>query len=219
MVFFCTSKKNFFSPPLNQPLPLVAPLPGASASAIHHAFTFCCTPLVRLVVALPSTSTPISSQLRLVPWPPPLVVPSLVTAFSVVCNSPLPCVAPLSFGWLSHIPAHQPLALCPSCLVGCCISQRLSLSLSSRITISIVIAERICCQRGDSFAVALFAGIRREHGVSPAVALAVRDRCQGVALGGSESEWMMFMFREHRWGWAKKPVVLASCDKINAKLT
>jgi hypothetical protein len=40
--------------------------------------------------------------------------------------------------------------------------------------------------------------------------------------GGSESKSMMFMFREHCWSWAKmpeKPVVLASCDKINAKLT
>ncbi len=25
----------------------------------------------------------------------------------------------------------------------------------------------------------------------------------------------MFVFREHCWSWAKKPVVLASCDKIN----
>ena len=48
-------------------LPLVAPPPGASASTIHYASTFCRAPLVRLVIALPSASTPISSQLRLVP--------------------------------------------------------------------------------------------------------------------------------------------------------
>ena len=148
MVFFCKSKKSFFSPPLNQPLPLVEPPPGALASAIHHTSTFRCTPLVRLLVALPSASTPILSQLPLVPRPPPLDVPLLVTAIGVVCNSPLPCITPLLFGWLSHIPTHQPLVLRPSCLVGCCISQRLSLSPQC-ITISVVLAEHIRCQRGS----------------------------------------------------------------------
>ena len=174
MAVFPKLKKSFFSP-----LP-----PGASASAIHHASTFCHTPLVWLVVALPSASAPISSQLRLVPLPPPLVVPLLVTVFDVVCNSPnspLPRVMPLSFGWLLHIPAHQPLASRPYCLVGCRISQRLNLSLSLRITTSVVVAESVCCKHGDSFAVAVFAHIRRERGVSPAVALAARTSHQGMA--------------------------------------
>jgi hypothetical protein len=70
--------------PAPQPLPLVVPPPGALASAIHYASTFHRVPLVRLVVALPSASTLISLQLRLVPWPPPLVYPLLVTAFGVV---------------------------------------------------------------------------------------------------------------------------------------
>jgi hypothetical protein len=182
MVFFHKSKKSFFSPQLNQNLPLAAPPPGASASAIHHASTFRRAPFVWLVVALPSPSTPILLQLRLVLWPPPLVVPSLVRAFGVVCNSPLPRVAPLLFSWLSHIPAHQPLALRPSRSVGCCIPQRLSLSLSSPITLSVVVVERVHRQRGgDSFVVAVSTCVCRERGVSPAVALAARARRQGVA--------------------------------------
>ena len=72
--------------PEPQPLPLVAPPPGALASAIHQASTFRRAPLVRLVVALPSASSPISLQLHLVPWPLPLVAPVIVTAFGVVCR-------------------------------------------------------------------------------------------------------------------------------------
>ena len=45
--------------PVPQPLSLIAPLPGASASAIHYASTYHCAPLVWLVVALPSASNPI----------------------------------------------------------------------------------------------------------------------------------------------------------------
>ena len=71
--------------PEPQPLPLVAPLPGTSTFTIHHTSTFHHAPLVQLVVVLPSASTPISSQLRLVPRPPPLVAPLLVTAFGIVC--------------------------------------------------------------------------------------------------------------------------------------
>jgi hypothetical protein len=71
--------------PAPQPLPLVAPPPGALASAIHYASTFCCAPLVWLVVVLPGTSTPILLQLCLMPRPPPLVDPSPVTAFGIVC--------------------------------------------------------------------------------------------------------------------------------------
>ena len=71
--------------PAPQPLPLVTPLPGSLASTIHHASTFGCASLVWLVVALPSTSTPILPQPRLVPRPLPLVAPLLVTVFRVVC--------------------------------------------------------------------------------------------------------------------------------------
>ncbi len=48
---------HFLAP---QPLPLTAPLLGASASVIHHTLTFPSTPLVQLVVSfpLPSASLP-----------------------------------------------------------------------------------------------------------------------------------------------------------------
>ncbi len=135
-----------------------------------------------LVVVLPRTSTSISSQPRLVPRPWPLVVPLLVSVFDIICNSPLPCVPPLLFSWLLHIPVHQPLALCPSCPVGCCIFQHLSLSLSSRITVSVVVTERVRRQCRASFAVAIFACVHCKRGVSPAVALATRACCQGPTL-------------------------------------
>ena len=61
---------------LRKPLPLVAPLPSVLASAINGASTFCCAPLVRLVVTMHGNPT-LSSRLG------PL----------------LPLVAPLSFGW------------------------------------------------------------------------------------------------------------------------
>ncbi len=156
MTVFCKSKKSFFSPLLNQHL-LKLHLRPAPRPPPFITLPLFCAPLIWLVVALPSASTPISSQLCLVPLPPPLVVPLLVTAFGIVCNSPnspLPCVAPLSFGWLSHIPAHQPLASCSSHLVGCRISQRLTLSLSLHITVSVDVMECVRRQRGDSFAVA-----------------------------------------------------------------
>ena len=111
----------------------------------------------------PAPQPPSRCNATWLPWPPPLVVPSLITAFGVVCNSPLPRVAPLSIGWLLQIPAHQPLALRPSSPFGCCISQRLSLSLSLRITVSVVVAERVRRQRGASFAVAIFARLRCEQ--------------------------------------------------------
>ena len=125
MAFFCMS---FFSP-LNQPLPLVAPPPGTSVSAIHHASTFCRTPLVRWAVVLPSASTPLLLQLCLVPRP--LLLCSLardsvwrcLQFTSVLHCAPLiclcvaypsasaSCVAPLLFGWLLHITVLQPLPL------------------------------------------------------------------------------------------------------------
>ena len=69
----------------------------------------------------------------------------------------------------------------PSRLVGCRISLRLSLSLSLRIIVSVVAAERVHRQRGDTFAVTIFARIHCERGVSPTIAFAARVRRQGVA--------------------------------------
>ena len=45
--------------PVHQPLPLIALSPGASAFAIHHALTFRCVPLIRLVFSLPGASPPL----------------------------------------------------------------------------------------------------------------------------------------------------------------
>ena len=72
--------------PVPQPLPLVAPLPGASASAIHYTSTFhhsrsCsvgCGVVQRLNPHL--VLTPPGAR------PPPLVDPLLVTAFGIVCR-------------------------------------------------------------------------------------------------------------------------------------
>jgi hypothetical protein len=85
-----------------QSLPLIVPPPGALASAIHHASTFRCVPLVWLVVALHSVSTPILLQLCLVLRPPPLVTPLLVTVLGVICHRsrrrfrPVQCLLPQS---------------------------------------------------------------------------------------------------------------------------
>ena len=141
------------------------------------------------------------------------------SAFGVICNSPLPHVASLSFGWLSQIPAHQPLASRLSCLVGFHISQRLSLSLSLRITVFIVVAERVRRQRGASFDVAIFACARCKLGVSPAVALAARTRCQGVAPRRERVQVDDFCVPGTLLELGQKASCFASCDKINAKLT
>ena len=139
--------------PAPQTLSLVAPLPGVSASTIHYSSTFHRAPLVWLVVALPSTSTPILSQLRLVPWPPPLVDPLLVTAFGVVCRHYHRHIHPV---W-HHLPQSR---------------------RPPNITVSIVVAVLFCRQRGASFAVAIATGaltrVRCQRGVSPAVARPAR---------------------------------------------
>ena len=109
MAVFCKSKKSLFSPLLNQPLPLVARLPGALASAIHYTSTFCRAPLVRLVVMLPSAPTLISLQRRLV---------------ALASTS---CCSPCSLQRLALSAIHLCFALRPSHLFVCCISQRLSL--------------------------------------------------------------------------------------------
>ena len=134
--------------PAPQPLPLVAPPPGASASVIHYASTFFFrrTPLVWLVVTLPSASTTISLQLRLVPRPPPLVDPLLVTVFGVIFCRSCCRIRPVR----RHLPqSGRPL----------------------NIAIPVVVAARIHCQRGASFAVVVARGtlahVRCQHGVSP----------------------------------------------------
>ena len=145
--------------PVPQPLPLVASPLGASASAIHYASTFPCAPLVWLVVALPSASTPILSQLRLVPRPPPLVDPLLVTAFSIVCR--------LSRRRIPSIRHHLPQSKRPP-----------------NIAVSIVVVVRVRCQRRASFAVAVAGGTLARIVTSvgsPPPFPAVRARRQGVA--------------------------------------
>ncbi len=154
--------------PVPQPLPLVAPPPRALASAIHYASTFRRAPLVRLVFALPSASTPISLQLCLVPWPPPLVDLLLVTAFGSVCRCSRCCIRPLR----RHLPQSK---------------------RPPNIAVSGVVAARIRPQRGASFAVAVVAGtiprVRCQHGVSPAVAChACPSPGRGPEEGASPSQ-------------------------------
>ena len=147
--------------PAPQPLPLVAPPPGASAFAIHYASTFCRAPLVWLVVALPSASTPILLQLRLVPWPPPLVDPLLLTAFGVVCRRSCRRIPPLR----RNLPqSRRPPTTLPFLLS----SRRASVASA-----------------GPPFAVVVAAGtlarVRRQRGVSSPIALAAHTHCQGMA--------------------------------------
>ena len=175
--------------PAPQPLSLAAPPPGALASAICYASTFCHAPLVWLVAALPSASTPISLQLRLVPRPPPLVDPSLVTAFGIVCRHSCCRIRPVQHHFSQ---SRRP----------------------PNITISVVVAVRVRCQRGASFAVAVAAGalarVRCQRGVSPAVAH--RARHQGVAPTREQVRVNDVCVPETPLeSWAKKPVVLASC--------
>ncbi len=115
--------------PAPQPLPLVAPLPGALASTIYYASTICHAPFVWLVVALPSASTPISSQLRLVPWPPPLVAPLLVTAVGIIFCRSHRHICPIQ----RLLPQHGSRA-------------------SPNIAVFVVVATRVCHQCGASFA-------------------------------------------------------------------
>ena len=135
--------------PAPQPLLLVVPPPGASASAIHYASTFRCAPLIRLVVTLPSASTPILSQLCLVPRPPPLVDTLPVTAFGVVCRRSRRRICPVQ----RHLPQS---------------------GRPPNITLSGVVAARVRRQRRAYFAVAVAVGIltrvRYQRGVSPVVA-------------------------------------------------
>ena len=111
--------------------PFVAPLSFGSLS--------CC----------PSASTPISLQLCLVPWPPPLVDPSLVTAFGVVCRRSRRHIRPVQ----RHLPQS---------------------GRPPNITLSGVVAARVRRQRRAYFAVAVAVGIltrvRYQRGVSPVVA-------------------------------------------------
>ena len=83
--------------PAHQPLPLVVPPPGTSASGIHHASTFCSTPLAWLVVALPGASPPLSLLLRPV----------------------LPLVAPLSFGWFVALSGASAYHTDGCCVASC----------------------------------------------------------------------------------------------------
>jgi hypothetical protein len=123
----------------------------------------------------PSASTPISSQLRLVPRPPPLVDPLLVTAFGIVCH-------------------HSRRHICPV---------RRHLPQSGRppnIAVSGVLAARVRRQRGAIFELP---SPRAPSHVSVASAGSPPPLPPRVAVarawprGGSESESMMFVFREH----------------------
>ena len=126
--------------PAPQPLPFVAPPPGALASAIHYASTFCCAPLVRLVVALPRASTPISLHLRLVPRPPPLVDPSLGTRHRI---------CPVQ----RHLPkSGRPLNITVSVVVTARVCPQRGASFAVAVAVGTLV--RVRCQRGVSLAVA-----------------------------------------------------------------
>ena len=161
------------------------PLPSASASTIHHASTFRCAPLVWLVVALPSASTPILSQL---PSPPPLVDLLLVTAFGIVSRR--------SHRRIHPVRRHLPQSGRPP-----------------HIAISVAVVVRIRHQRRASFAVAVAAGnlahIRCHRGVSPTIAHCVSPSPGRGPEEGEKSEAMMFVSREHRWSLAKKAKINA----------
>jgi hypothetical protein len=129
-----------------------------------------------------------------------LADPSLVTAFGVVCRRSR-CPPPYLSSTTSPSPEREAPEHCRFC---CCRGARPS---PARGLLR-------CCRHSE-----------RPHALpSPAWGLPHRcPPCTHLARvcprGGIESESMMFVFREHRWSWAKKPVVLASCDKINTKLT
>ena len=120
---------------------------------VNYASTFYPSYLVRLVVMLPSASTPILPQLRLVPRSPPLVDPLLVTAFGIVCRN--------SRHYFHPVQRHLPQSGSPP-----------------NIVISVVAAAHVRRQRGASFAVAVAAGalarVTCQCGVSPTVARRVR---------------------------------------------
>ena len=194
-------------------------LGSSLASTIHHASTFCLIPLVQLVVALPSASTPISSQLRLVPWHPPLVVPLLVTAFGVVCNSPLHCIAFLLFGGC-HISQGISLSPCPPLVWLAVVYPSTSASPSHHLSpFPLLSRSTYVASVGTPLLLPSLHASVVSTGSPPPLPLPHAPVARMWPQGGSECKWMMFVFWEHRWSWAKKPAVLASCDKINAKLT
>ena len=145
--------------PVPQPLPLVAPPPGALASAIYYASTIRRAPLVWLVVALPSASIPISSQLRLVLRPPPLVDPLLVTAFGIICRCSRRCIHPIRH----HLPQS---------------------GRPPNNAISVVVAVRVRCQPGSPLLLPLPRGPSRTSVASagsPPPLPAACACCQGMA--------------------------------------
>ena len=197
MAAFCTSKKSFFSPLLNQPLPLVTPLPDALASTIHYASTFRRASLIWLVVALPSASTPILLQRRLV---------ALASASCCFLACSL-----LQCSVLSAI-CHLCLALGPSQLVGCRISQHISLSRCAPLVRLVVAYPRASAP--SSQCASPFPLLSRSPSVAsvgpPLLLLSLHASvasagsplpmpllCVPVARvwprGGSEFEWIMFL--------------------------
>ncbi len=137
---------------LPEPRPPLLIMPQPFVAPLSFGWLSCC----------PSASTPISLQLRLVPWPPPLVDPSLVTAFNVVCRRSCRRIRPVRH----HLPQS---------------------GRPPNIAVLGVVAVRVRQQRGASFAVAVTAGtiphVRRQHGVSPAVA---RRACPLPGCGPEE---------------------------------
>ena len=106
----------------------------------------------------PSASTPISSQLRLVPRPPPLVDPSLVTGFGVICRRSRRRIRPVR----RHLPQS---------------------GRPPNIAVLGVVAARVRRQRGVSPAVARRAcpspGRGHEEGASPSQSCS----CSGNTVG------------------------------------
>ena len=176
-----------------QPLPLVTPLPGALASAIHYASTFHRASLVWLDAVLPGTSTFISLQLRMVPWPPPFVDPSLVTAFGIVCCHSCQPIRPVQ----RHLPPserHPNIAVSVSlrCVSVASIGLPLLMPLPWVPLRAFVASAR-----------------------SPTLLLLPRAPVARFwPQGGSKSEWMMIVFGEHCGSWSQKPIVLARTEQL-----
>ena len=169
----------------------------------------------------------LSLRLHPAPRPPPFITPP-------------PFGVPLLFGWLLHCPAPQPPSRCNSawCLGLCfllsvwrCLPPlpppfpSCTTSPSPERERGLPEHCRFCCHHSAGPPLLL---------LSPRAPLCVSVASVGFPLTlplphapvarawpqeGSKSKWMMFVFWEHRWSWTKKPVVLASCDKINTQLT